>query len=60
MQELEAFLEQEKKMGKTILPPKAQWFASLNAVGLQELKLVILGQDPYPTVGGMHMVYVFR
>ena len=54
MQELEAFLVQEQKVGKTILPPKAQWFASLNTVGLQEVKVVILGQDPYPTVGHAH------
>jgi uracil-DNA glycosylase len=54
MQELEAFLVQEQKVGKTILPPKAQWFASLNIVGLQEVKVVILGQDPYPTVGHAH------
>ena len=54
MQELEAFLEQEQKEGKNILPPKKLWFESLNTTPLNEVKVLILGQDPYPTVGHAH------
>ncbi len=54
MQALEIFLEQEEKSGKTILPPKNQWFEALNVTPLDEVKVVILGQDPYPTVGHAH------
>jgi len=54
MQELEAFLEKEEAEGKSILPPKAQRFEALNTTPLKEVKVVILGQDPYPTKGYAH------
>jgi len=54
MKALEAFLSEEEKQGKSILPPKSQWFASLNATPLDEVKVLILGQDPYPTAGHGH------
>ena len=54
MQELEAFLESEMLAGKSILPPKAHWFEALNATPLDKVKVVILGQDPYPTKGHAH------
>ena len=54
MQELEAFLEQEQKNGKNILPPKELWFEALNTTPLDKVKVLILGQDPYPTVGHAH------
>ncbi|MEA1879839.1 MAG: uracil-DNA glycosylase [Campylobacterota bacterium] len=54
MQELEAFLDQEQKEGKKLLPPKELWFQALNATPLDEVKVLILGQDPYPTVGHAH------
>ncbi len=54
MQELEAFLEKEEAEGKTILPPKAQRFEALNSTALDVVKVVILGQDPYPTKGHAH------
>ncbi len=54
MQELVSFLDGEVAEGKHILPPKAHWFEALNAVGIDEVKVVILGQDPYPTVGHAH------
>ena len=54
MQELVLFLDEQSVGGKRILPPKARWFEALNAVGLDEVKVVILGQDPYPTVGHAH------
>lgn len=54
MQELEAFLEKEEAEGKSILPPKAHWFEALNSTALDEVKVDILGQDPYPTKGHAH------
>ena len=54
MQELEAFLESEMAEGKSILPPKPHWFEALNATPLDKVKVVILGQDPYPTKGHAH------
>ena len=54
MQKLETFLEAEVVQGKNIFPPKNQWFASLNATPLDEVKVLILGQDPYPTAGHGH------
>ena len=54
MQELEAFLEQEMAEGKSILPPKSHWFEAINATPLEKVKVVILGQDPYPTKGHAH------
>jgi len=54
MQELEAFLEHEMAEGKSILPPKPHWFEALNATPLDKVKVVILGQDPYPTKGHAH------
>ena len=54
MQALEAFLEQEIVEGKSILPPKEKWFEALNLTALEDVKVVILGQDPYPTKGHAH------
>ena len=54
MLELLSYLDEEVKQKKTILPPHQQWFAALNAVALEDVKVVILGQDPYPTVGHAH------
>jgi uracil-DNA glycosylase len=54
MQELEAFLDKEVKEGKNILPSKELWFEALNVTPLEEVKVLILGQDPYPTVGHAH------
>jgi len=54
MQEMEAFLEHEVSVGKSILPSKPHWFEALNATPLDKVKVVILGQDPYPTKGHAH------
>ncbi len=54
MQQLAAFLAQETQQGKTILPPAAMRFNALKATPLDHVKVVILGQDPYPTVGHAH------
>ncbi|MEM1366292.1 MAG: uracil-DNA glycosylase [Pseudomonadota bacterium] len=47
MQSLKAFLQSERQAGKTIFPRPAYWFAALDTVPLDEVKVVILGQDPY-------------
>lgn len=54
MQNLANFLEAETAAGKTILPPEALRFLALDATPLQTVKVVILGQDPYPTLGHAH------
>lgn len=54
MKQLKAFLQQEKAAGKTILPASSQWFAALNATPFERVKVVVIGQDPYPTPGHAH------
>jgi len=54
MQDLKTFLVSEKQQGKQILPPASQWFNALNSMPFENLKVVILGQDPYPTQGHAH------
>jgi uracil-DNA glycosylase len=54
MKQLKAFLQQEKAQGKQILPASDQWFAALNATSFDLVKVVIIGQDPYPTPGHAH------
>lgn len=53
MQTLGTFLEAEDARA-TILPPKSDRFNALAATGLDNVKVVILGQDPYPTLGHAH------
>jgi len=47
MQELRAFLAAEKAAGKTIYPKGAEIFNALNTTPFDQVKVVILGQDPY-------------
>lgn len=54
MQELKEFLIEERSIGKNILPKASLWFNALNSTTLDSVKVVILGQDPYPTVGHAH------
>lgn len=54
MQDLQAFLAAETIAGKHILPATAQRFNALQSTPLAEVKVVILGQDPYPTPGHAH------
>ncbi|HHD81676.1 MAG TPA: uracil-DNA glycosylase [Campylobacterales bacterium] len=54
MQELKQFLITEQKQGKEILPEAALCFNALNLTPLEKVKVVILGQDPYPTSGHAH------
>lgn len=47
MDELKAFLVEEKKEDKIIYPPNHLIFNALNTTPLDRVKVVILGQDPY-------------
>ena len=51
-QDLAKFLHNEYE-AKTIFPPKAQVFRAFTT-DLNEVKVVILGQDPYHTPGAAH------
>jgi uracil-DNA glycosylase len=54
MQQLKHYLLAEKAGGKTILPDSSLWFNALNSTPFDKVKVVILGQDPYPTFGHAH------
>ena len=54
MQQLREFLNQEKEQKKVILPDSSLWFNALTTTDLDQVKVVILGQDPYPTPGHAH------
>ena len=54
MQSLRQFLRSEKDRGKVIFPHSSLWFNALNSTPLDKVKVVILGQDPYPTPGHAH------
>ena len=47
MQQLKAFLVAEKAKGKVIFPAGQHWFAAFDSTPFDEVKVVILGQDPY-------------
>ena len=44
---LQGFLSAEQMQGKTIYPPADQIFTAFNLTPLKNVKVVILGQDPY-------------
>ena len=54
MQQLREFLVAEKRTGKTIYPPGANMFAALDKVPVEQVKVVIIGQDPYHGPGQAH------
>ena len=45
--DLAAFLHREKAMGRVVFPPGGQIFRAFELTPLDEVKVVILGQDPY-------------
>ena len=47
------FLDKEYET-KSILPPKKDMFNAFNLTDLENIKVVIIGQDPYPTKGVAH------
>lgn len=54
MKSLKAFLQQEKQAGQTVYPKGADIFNAFNYTPFDEVKVVILGQDPYHGVGQAH------
>ncbi len=54
MQQLRQYLIVQKNSGKNILPKSSLWFNALNSTPFDKVKVVILGQDPYPTAGHAH------
>jgi len=54
MQSLKTFLTEEKANGKVIYPKGSEFFAALNTTPLPDVKVVILGQDPYHGPGQAH------
>lgn len=48
------FLQSERDSGKTIYPENSLVFSALNATSFDDVKVVILGQDPYHGAGQAH------
>ncbi|GMT20031.1 hypothetical protein PFISCL1PPCAC_11328 [Pristionchus fissidentatus] len=44
---IEKELEKEKRMNKTVYPPRDEIFAALNITPLSSVRVVLIGQDPY-------------
>ena len=47
MKDLRASLVSRGKSGVTIYPPPENWFSAFNLTPFNEVKVVVLGQDPY-------------
>jgi uracil-DNA glycosylase len=54
MAALKSFLLNEKAKGKTIFPKGSEWFRALDLTPLNQVRVVILGQDPYHGPGQAH------
>jgi uracil-DNA glycosylase len=54
MQALSEFLRAELRAGKAIYPPPRRIFAALDCTPFEQVKVVILGQDPYHGPGQAH------
>ena len=54
MKKLKAFLQAEKDAGKIIYPANCNIFNALNITRLADIKIVIIGQDPYHGEGQAH------
>lgn len=51
---LKEFLVAERARGKRIFPKGSEWFHALDATPLENVRVVILGQDPYHGEGQAH------
>lgn len=47
MKDLFEFLDSEKRLGKTIYPESDLWFNAFNSTPFDQVRVVIIGQDPY-------------
>ena len=54
MQALRDYLSAEQQAGKRIFPPSNDWFSALDLTPLEDVRIVILGQDPYHGLGQAH------
>ena len=54
MKQLKVFLLERKKAGAKIFPEVKDYFHALNSTPLDDVKVVIIGQDPYHGVGQAH------
>ncbi|WP_404711147.1 uracil-DNA glycosylase [Sphingomonas sp. MMS24-J13] len=54
MEALGTFLRGEKAAGKAIFPKGSEWFRALDLTPLENVRVVILGQDPYHGPGQAH------
>ncbi|WP_367277192.1 uracil-DNA glycosylase [Oceanispirochaeta sp.] len=54
MEDLHQFLLEEKQNGKILFPPGSQIFYALDRTPFEDVKVVILGQDPYHGPGQAH------
>lgn len=54
MQQLRNFLREEKRLGKVIYPASKNIFNAFNTTPLDQVKVVILGQDPYHGINQAH------
>ncbi|MEY3344110.1 MAG: hypothetical protein RL090_1794 [Bacteroidota bacterium] len=54
MQDLKAFLVKEKKAGKLVYPPGPLIFNAFNSTPWDQVRVVIIGQDPYHGLGQAH------
>lgn len=54
MAALRVFLQAEKAAGKQVFPHSSDWFRALELTALPDVRVVILGQDPYHGPGQAH------
>ncbi len=54
MAALKQFLVKEREQGKRIFPKGSEWFRALDLTPLEDVCVVILGQDPYHGPGQAH------
>ncbi|MEG1769873.1 MAG: uracil-DNA glycosylase [Comamonas sp.] len=54
MRELSVFLRKRKAAGAHVFPPGPEIFAAFNATPFEQVKVVVLGQDPYHGYGQAH------
>ncbi|MDQ8756084.1 uracil-DNA glycosylase [Sphingosinicella sp. LHD-64] len=54
MTQLRAFLVAEKAAGRRIFPKGSEWFRAFDLTPLGQVRVVILGQDPYHGPGQAH------
>ena len=54
MKALKTFLADERASGQQVFPRPSEWFRALDLTPLPQVRVVILGQDPYHGEGQAH------